>query len=821
MPKTAKDLLLKPELYNPGAINGLALNIGRTISLMKPDDLEKMLQYFQVLQKINTDYNQNDETQLQKDIDELSSFPEFLEKTMPSIAGSAFKDRAIMRDFEYALLKTGESLGIDFDYEKIVGEKMKITIEGKEYTREEFHNKLYENHWVKGEDDQVIDLIFDTCRNSSFIGLNKDIVQAKDETMSNLIQKTLHPHIPLKEKREFIDFFANWNGLANPAEFKKISESMEQAVQLEAREWDHVKNHEADKKKFLDEAALNGWGELPGDREILGELYDARYNSDFTINADIDGYLKKLQGSGSDLKARNSYLNSLERMLKDLTGANSDKERKKEEEAGIEASKWQSKALQTISGELKVLGDVGTAASNQEYVINTNRWYGIHNTDEKGKKLLRDMYLATKLLPENKEYEELVSKISVGYSSIYPEYKLMENQRGVLAAVQTVEEFEKAAGMLQSSDHPFVKTLVGRLENFAKEIKGTEDYKKQLEAKEVLLNWAGVNEQEKSTLNDYANQLENLENNEVAKKLAQNLKLLASYDREISLIHRDLNKDKKGVDQPKDQDIVIQKEKHEEISEAFEYLKAELPKFFHKLNPKDITESSLFSEGKKLSDIRTFKILDQTEYRKIKETVDDALRFSRELETRVKDFDAEVNKLIALKEKFATVSKAYFGHFNGTEYQNMVDKLDTIKDVRTEDDLKHLKDDLGSLAKTYLDHTGLDAASKSHPNAEIRRLCAFDLLSLTDRKTYDQYFVRANKVREGADKLTQEKLDAMHSGELGKNKTSLDDLIREEYKERVKKEKKKPKAKTENKVQTGKEIQNEVQTGNKGKAKGK
>lgn len=116
-------------------------------------------------------------------------------------------------------------------------------------------------------------------------------------------------------------------------------------------------------------------------------------------------------------------------------------------------------------------------------------------------------------------------------------------------------------------------------------------------------------------------------------------------------------------------------------------------------------------------------------------------------------------KLLTIKANLDRVVHAYTGHTNSEEYNRMLRKLTDVINAEDPEQFAKLSTELGEEARKYLDHTGVKTAR--HTNSEIRRKCAFLIMSYTDDPLYANYVKRANQKRSGDDQITTAQLENM------------------------------------------------------------
>ncbi|MCR5129551.1 MAG: hypothetical protein K6B69_15790 [Lachnospiraceae bacterium] len=144
-----------------------------------------------------------------------------------------------------------------------------------------------------------------------------------------------------------------------------------------------------------------------------------------------------------------------------------------------------------------------------------------------------------------------------------------------------------------------------------------------------------------------------------------------------------------------------------------------------------------------------------------------------------------IKEFSVIAENLEAMKKAYMGHKNSVEYNNMITALQKVTEADSDAAYCDAKKELGDAAAKYLKHTKLGKAD--HENSEVRRKCAFLLMALTDHEDYADFEKRANAIKNRKDeahRIDVEKLKKMPGigAENPKKRISLDKLMEKEGK---------------------------------------
>ncbi len=140
-----------------------------------------------------------------------------------------------------------------------------------------------------------------------------------------------------------------------------------------------------------------------------------------------------------------------------------------------------------------------------------------------------------------------------------------------------------------------------------------------------------------------------------------------------------------------------------------------------------------------------------------------------------------LDSLNTVQNNFKHVQKAYFGHTNSRQYNEMLEFLDKAVKAPSGQEYEDARKQLALRAKAYLEHTGYGKAK--HEKSETRRQLAFQILNQTDPDMFKEAMATANARRGEKDKISPERLNNMPGVGLPastRNKVNLKELVREE-----------------------------------------
>ncbi len=739
MPRTAKEVINPKRHYSREGFDELGRVLGNMAGVLEGEEKEAMLKYSQTLLGINGQYDAKNENDLQKSIDGLTQLPEFLTKVYPTIRKSGkFADEATQKELDGALLLVNRTLRIDLDYEKITGEKRTITVSGKKYTRKEFRQALYNNHWDK-RDGYTLNTIFDGIQHANLKELSPQAREEEKQLLDKLFNEPIGAYIPAQEKYDILDSFAKWDAIPT---------------------WDkNVLEKEQKRQDYIRKGQEAGWNSSR-DTELLENLYDAFFKNKELTNEEMEPSLNIESFNGNNLDKRIEFLSNVQKQIT---------------KNPVKQGSVQDTAIGNIQKEIDYLNNTTVRKSYEfaDKIIQNNVWTTYVTTKSDGRELLKDMYMLAEGLPEGHAYKQQMELFTQEKSNIYPEYNLKPGQNGYINAVQSAAEYKKCAELLEklNSEDPKVKNVIGRINSYVENLEKSDFYKDQMEKLDLGLKWAHMSQEEKDALTDFDKAVHKIpyaETTEEERNLATKIGFLATY-----------NPDYTGAGFKGNLKLDFAKVKDG---------------FFDFMNNLD-ESSEIFQKGLKIVNTTSLDLLtpEQKELLIIRQEnakVDETVRALERQGQREKSlqYSEDLQKLTELKRKLDSVQKSYIGHSNSTIYDAMVRKLSEAINCESAEDYLNIKKDLTKMTTDYLDHTKLGRASKLHPNAEIRRLCAFDILAITDDDAFKDYQERANQLRKGADKITLDKISRMHGGGTEyKVKVDYEKILQEERAEHKKK----------------------------------
>ena len=634
----------------------------------------------------------------------------------------------------------------------------KLEIDGVSYTKDEFRRKMYENHWKEGEDDKIIDAIYDSYIVASErmdIKKEKKLKEKTDEMMRKIInvplvaarEKTSKKNV-ITEVYNSVLAMSNYNGnhrfITN---YKNgITDDMV------------AKESNADDKADFIRRMQNGNYNRPGDEELLKALFDGRFDKDGNFDKNYQRYaVDKLSPNDmagrreeklSDIKAlieknipendrtehHKKALAEIDRQLKNVIPVMKQEEIVRKEQEEKEAA--ERKAAEKAERELNE-----KAQAFQKKVHDNKFWY--HHD------IYADMYKVGLGLPKDHPFNKLLDNLSKGITEMTPDKKISDGFEGY----QTQEELDEAQRILKGIENktPEMNKIIAGIDEFREQYASKIQVQKDMYVKEVTFE-KGVIYQNRSAFNDIQKAINSLDDKD-KKALPDNYREYRDAFYMLAYPPR-----------------LFGHYSYDKIEKAERFITDNAVEFFGSLT----TDMPLYQKGiavieKVWPDLaEQTKALATAKTNEVKRLHDDEV-----LAGKVSDMTAVKNTLDGIK-------KAYFNHDNSPQYERFVNAVTASANAKTLDEYNSLKGELVESATKYLDHTGLDRASKYHDNAEMRRLCAFQVISMAGAEdVITDYLSRANELRNAENKVTKERLDKLVING-GKEKTSAKELLRED-----------------------------------------
>ena len=201
-----------------------------------------------------------------------------------------------------------------------MSEPEKIVIAGKEFSGEEFRQKLIENNWSAESDGRVFDALFESfwraqeANRTARTYETKSELKRGDELYTMLLDTVMPGERQGKQKRDILRELIKWDNIDGD-ERKVIDEYLNSLAYTVMRE-----RHEADREGFVESMNWGGW-DRPGDKAFLEKLYDQRLDKDGNIIKEFDGFLSSLDKETSGLaENRKAALSELEKLLEKIPG---------------------------------------------------------------------------------------------------------------------------------------------------------------------------------------------------------------------------------------------------------------------------------------------------------------------------------------------------------------------------------------------------------------------------------------------------------------------------------------------------------------------
>ncbi len=634
----------------------------------------------------------------------------------------------------------------------------KLEIDGVSYTKDEFRRKMYENHWKEGEDDKIIDAIYDSYIVASermAIKKEKKLKEKTDDLMRKIInvplvaarEKTSKKNV-ITEVYNSVLAMSNYNGnhrfITN---YKNgITDDMV------------AKESNDDARADFIRRMQNGNYNRPGDEELLKTLFDGRFDKDGNFDKNYQRYaVDKLSPNDmagrreeklSDIKAlieknipendrtehHKKALAEIDRQLKDVIPVMKQEEIVRKEQEEKEAA--ERKAAEKAERELNE-----KAQAFQKKVHDNKFWY--HHD------IYADMYKVGLGLPKDHPFNKLLDNLSNGITERTPDKKISDGFEGY----QTQEELDEAQRILKGIENktPEMNKIIAGIDEFREQYASKIQVQKDMYVKEVTFE-KGVIYQNRSAFNDIQKAINSLDDKDKAA-LPGNYREYRDAFYTLAYPPR-----------------LFGHYSYDKIEKAERFITDNAVEFFGSLT----TDMPLYQKGIEVIEKVWPDLAEQTK----------ALATAKTNEVRRLHDDevlaGKVSDMTSVKNTLDGIKKAYFNHDNSPQYERFVNAVNASANAKTLDEYNSLKKELVESATKYLDHTGLDRASKYHDNAEMRRLCAFQVISMAGAEdVITDYLSRANELRNAENKVTKERLDKLVING-GKEKTSAKELLRED-----------------------------------------
>ncbi|MCR5634015.1 MAG: hypothetical protein K6F90_01755 [Lachnospiraceae bacterium] len=635
----------------------------------------------------------------------------------------------------------------------------KLEIDGVSYTKDEFRRKMYDNHWTEGEDDKIIDAIYDSYIVASermIIKKEKKLKEKTDDLMRKIInvplvaarEKTSKKNV-ITEVYNSVLAMSNYNGnyrfITN---YKNgITDDMV------------AKESNDDERAVFIRRLQNGQYNRPGDEELLKALFDGRFDKygnydkhyqSYAVNkllpfdsaisrekklSDIKDLIERNIPENERTEHHKKALAEIDRQLKDVIPVMKQEEIVRREQQEKEDA--ERKAAEKAERELNE-----KAQAFQKKVHDNNFWY--HHD------IYADMYKVGLGLPEDHPFNKLLDNLSKGITERTPEKKIRENG---WEGYQTQEELDEAQRILKGIENktPEMNKIIDGIDEFRKEYANKIQKQKDGYVKETTFEKSPIY-QNRSAFNDIQKAINYLDDKD-KKALPGNYReyrdafYTLAYPPRLFGLYR-----------------------YDKIEKAEKFIADNAVEFFGSLT----TDTPLYQKGIEVIEKVWPDLAEQTK----------ALATAKTNEVRrLHDEEVlagKVSDMSAVKNTLDGIKKAYFNHDNSPEYDRFVRAVTASANAKTLDEYNSLKKELVESATKYLDHTGLDRASKYHDNAEMRRLCAFQVISMAGAEdVITDYLTRANELRNSENKVTKDRLDKLVING-GKEKTSAKELLKED-----------------------------------------
>ncbi len=692
-----------------------------------------------------------------------------------------------------------------------------IFVNDKEYTKETFLKKAYENGWNEAEDGAFLNALVDYR-----------IKELKDSNGSNKVQQEVISAIvnqKLSEKNHYLDREKILNTISKGPSNQTLSEETSKAIKYGVSK-KKLESLETNRSKYENDLTE----ENPNIRNFLIASYAACFNKDGSIDETLEKMRDGLYKSKNGLQGR---LKAYSERIMAIPAENRSAEQEKSYQAALKYNEYQAEKDRDwdFPKRMSSLGWYSKSPANSVYRYIISRKNRVENKEEYNKlldafekgehidnpgvklndspdpgKLTIDMMnRAYNLLSEGEQekgdkndLKKMAENIAETrfYTIALPLEKRVKALKNADLEAWGRKADEKLEGLPENASDEY-KDALSAIKAFAQKtdvLEGRIQYNysfydnnckfkddffekfKELDEKlgtyiasvngedpDMLAIWAKFNP-EKAAM--YADKMPAPRKEEAKEEVKEDVKdnnIINEQQKDV-IVNND-NKEIIIENNEKNEQIIDNNEKNEKNEQIFE--NNEIKTDANIIENDNIIEEDIIEAGD--NDLDEFEVIEAPQ----KELPDE------------ETMTAEKEKLMTIKANLDRVVRAYAGHTNTPEYNRMLGKLDLLLGENDPAKYAEYKDELGEESRKYLDHTGLKKAK--HPNSEVRRKCAFLLMAYTDHPLFGNYIKLANQKRAEEDQVSLNSLKNMPGvgapAPVDRTRISIKDLADEQQAE--------------------------------------
>ncbi len=687
---------------------------------------------------------------VQSNYDILSGFSEFM--TRKTEGGKSISEiitenmsESQKEYFATRLYHLFKATGIKGSVADIAYPNATIEVNGTSYTKEAFRQKMYENHWKKGEDDAVIDLMFDGyvmgyAKNTSLkknnIGFPNNTLEENEKYAKKAMTDIINiPVVAVREKSSKKAMIGRLLGcrVIYDIAYNPVCNLIRDHYNSISADSVAKECLEDDRAEFIRNTERNGFNR-PEDKELITAVFNGRFDKNGVFDQKYEDSVKLYfeNSSAENAEKREKVLNT----IKERISAIPEDQRTDDHKKVLTEIEKQFTTLLPVIKE-----DEGFEKEAKQFQndIHNNNFCHFEN-------IYYDLYKAGRGLAPDHPYKVHLENLRKGITLQNPEYDIKKDN--TFNIIQTYDELDEAMRIMEENhmDDPDAKKAKESIKSFRKSYASRAEAEREKKPYHIFIDFDV--ERNVNKLQAFADAIRTYDKKD---------SLPAEYS-EIQKAFYDLVNEKGNK--------LFGQYNSERIDNARNIITEKAAEFIGNLG----SEHPLYKKG-----IEALEGLWPDEANTAKELAG--------------EFDVTKSELESVKDMLESVNKAYFNHDNSPEFNKMVDMVKKAAGAANKTEYDNMKSDLVKAATDYLDHTGLERASKYHSNSEMRRLCAFRIIaSEGDIDTIFDYITKANNLRKGEDQITKERLDKLVI-KGGKEKVSAKDLLKEDkdaYKKKTK-----------------------------------
>ena len=631
------------------------------------------------------------------------------------------------------------------------------------YDREAFRKKMFdENHWKKGEDDKIVDLIFDAYTTAdTYNGVENyserrfnDLIKARD-TMRRIINTSIEPGMEKSTKRSLLSALYD-NKVIDVSYLIPYASGIKTYLDGITDDMVVAETNESEKAEFLKNAKANGFNR-PGDDVLINAIFDSRFNKDGKYNREYNQIHENYKDRDASMSANRYKLLS---EAKAAIGKIPADQRSEAHKTALTEIERQFKEVIPVMEEHEIYENDVNAFVNDVSNKGFKNYYKSEYVNDKlvySKSIYDFLYRASKGLGEDHPYVRQLESMRRGELTRNTEFKISSDDR--FWNLLTFDELDKCRDLLQDIDTPEAKDAIKMIDSCEK-------------------SWANCLASDRK---------------QKPFRILQEIKAKPCEDK-IKAFQNALSEYKIANNMPK------------VFGEDIEYFCKNMlnpEELFCQYNDNMMQRCQDVLQNQIAGFIGNFDVKSPVYKTGIAMLTDLEPDVAREAKS-IAEYNVDISAVSAIKSSLEGVDKAYFNHKNSPEYNRMVKAVNDAAKATSQEEYESTKTELFESAKAYLRHTGFGRASSFHDNAEMRRLCAYKIIMMTAPEMELEALINeGNALRGTEDKITAERLDKIvvrggNDRKAGKEKTSAKELLKED-KENFKKEQKTKKSVAKNK----------------------